>query len=246
MAIDLNQAEEQREARGAIPPKSKVLVKLNIRPAKEGFEGSAPGLTTARSGMEYLSCELEVLAGQFKGQKIWNNYNVQNASTDGQRKAIEISMRSIRAMVEASRNINPKDASPTAKQARLLNEWTDLDGIYFPVVVGCEVSTPNAQGTRYVNNTIEKIVTPDQDDYAMLMEGGEVITDNPLPKIPEAGESAPPSPAWGKAPQPATVPQQANKWATPQQPAGNTMPKWGQRPGGNGNGAAHQVDGAPF
>ena len=177
--IDLNNAPEQ--TRGPIPPDSLVVVRLHLRPPQEGRAGSAPGLTASQSSsMQYLNCELEVLAGSFKGNKIWNNYNVEGAQTDGQRKAVDISMRSLRAMVEAARGILPQDQSPQAAQQRRLQSWMELDNIIFPVQVDCEISQPDRNNKRYVNNTIKKIITPGHEAYDSLMKGGEVITTNPL------------------------------------------------------------------
>lgn len=250
MSIDFNTAGEQREGTTAIPPGSMVLVQLTLRTPKAGREGSAPGLTRANSGMDYLDCEFEVIAGTYKGNKIWNNYNVGGAVSDGQRKAVEISMRSLRAMVEAGRGINPKDNSPTAAAGRRLNAWTDLNGLACPVVVGCEISTPNAQGKRYVNNTLERIVTPDKPEYSLLMDGGEVISDKPLPEIPAAAApAAAPVAAWAKpTPPPAQAPLPTGTGQPPANPlappplAAMPTPGWA-KPGGVNSG---QVDQVPF
>ena len=195
--IDLNTAPEQ--SRGPIPPDSLVVVRLHLRPAPEGRTGSAPGLTRAQSSsMEYLNCEFEVMAGGFKSGKIWNNYSVAGAQNEGQRKAVDISMRFLRAMVEAARGILPEDQTPQATQQRRLQGWMDLDNIIFPVQVGCEISQPDRNNKRYVNNTIKKIITPDHEAYETLMQGGEVISSNPIPQIGQAqAQGGSPMPPWG-------------------------------------------------
>ena len=221
--IDLNNAPEQ--TRGPIPPDSLVVVRLHLRPPQEGRAGSAPGLTASQSSsMQYLNCELEVLAGSFKGNKIWNNYNVEGAQTDGQRKAVDISMRSLRAMVEAARGILPQDQSPQAAQQRRLQSWMELDNIIFPVQVDCEISQPDRNNKRYVNNTIKKIITPGHEAYDSLMKGGEVITTNPLPQISQApAQGNNPMPPWGaNQGQPSGQTQSVAQNAAP--PA---RPQWG-------------------
>lgn len=214
--IDLNQTEEQRESAGAIPPGSMVLVRLTIRPPKAGNEGSAPGLCRTSTGMDSIDGEFEVVVGTYKGNKIWHYFNVAGAMSDGQRKSVDINMRLIRAMVEAGRGVNPKDASPQAAAGRRLNAWTDLDGLVCPVVVGCEISKANAQGKRYVNNTLERVVTPDRPEYAQLMAGGETLSGKPLPEIPQATATASPAPAWtGAKTAPAPAPQGQGAAPTP-------------------------------
>ena len=254
MSIDLNTAEEQSNGtgKGAVPPDSIVLLQMTIRQATNGKQGSAPLLTRAQSGMEYLNCEFEVVQGSYKGAKFWNNLNVSGASTSGQKTAVDISMRTIRAMVEASRGVHPKDSSPQAAQARILQDWSELQGIYFPAMLDCEISDPDKNGKRWVNNKLKRVITPDkEEEFAHICNGGEIITANPLPVIEDAPASA--KPDWAaKQPAPAPAPAQA---ATPrpaptpaprpapaaapngQQP----VPSWGQTPP-----PATPPDGAPF
>ena len=235
--IDLNTAGEQREGSGgAINPGSMVLVQLTVRQPAQNKSGSMPGLTVAKSGLEYLDCELEVIAGSHKGKKFWHNMNV--AGGDGgtkHMKAIEISMRTVRAILEAYRNIQPKEASPEAAVARRMNAWTDLNGLWFPVKVGCELS----QCKRFVNNTVDMVITPDREEYAYLMQGGEILTTNPLPQAqadaaqPATTYGAPP--VAGRAGAPAAAPQyappaQAAQTPPPSVPQAGPVPAWGQRP----------------
>jgi hypothetical protein len=105
-------------------------------------------------------------------------------------------MRSLRAIVEASRGINPKDQSPASTKARILNSLAELNGLEFGVVVDCE--KPSV-GDKYVNNTIKKVITPDHEFYAKVMAGEESISAEPLPVIPAS--HADPKPGWAAAPQ---------------------------------------------
>ena len=157
MSIDLNQAGEQQTGSSlVIPPKSKVQVQLSIIYPEAGRAGaSAPELTRAHSGLEYLATKLTVTRGTFAGKVIYQNYNLAGAQTTGQQKAIDISVRSIRAMVEASRGVSPKDSSPTATQARKLQRWSELDGLTCFIVVDCEQSQPSrSTGRVYINNRL--------------------------------------------------------------------------------------------
>lgn len=215
MSINLNESAEQSTGGGApIPPGSKVFVKLVIQHPKTGRAGATYPLTrSANSSLEYLSTQLEVCTGAFAGKKIYHNFNLTGAVTDGQKKAVDISMRSMRALVEAAKGFSPKDASPQATQARQLNAWTDVEGLTFPIVVDCEISDPNTQGKRFVNNVMKKVVTADEPEYQHLRSVGEIITENPIPEIPAGnaaaqGKAAPPVPAWAQ-PQTTSAPAAA-------------------------------------
>ena len=247
MAIDFNAADEQRESAGAIPAGSMVKVRLTVRPPQ--VAGSDPMLKLSKKGdCEMLDCEFEVIAGQFATRKIWNNYIIDGVS-DGHKKAGQISMRTMRAIVEATRGISPKDQSPAATQARVIAGWSDLQGAEFGIVVGIDQPKP---GDRYVNNTIKRILTADDEQYQAIMAGGESITDAPIPEIPQTS-AATAAPAWAAPKAAPAVPAQGTlqaptnaapkaAWQAPKTaPAATTatptqanggMPKWAAPAGG--------------
>jgi hypothetical protein len=219
--IDFNNADEQKIfGNGPIPAGSMVKVKMEVRtPSDDKKSAVDPALTrpASNNGNDYLNCKFEVVAGQFNGVKIWQNYVMA-----GSEKAMKISMATLRAIVEATRNVNPKDPSPQATQARKVNSFADFSGMEFPVVVGIQ---PPKKGDLYINNTIHQVITPDKPEYQEIMSGGEKITDTPIPEIPGQNSSKPASSAdtsfnpadWGRT----TSTQQA---ITKQN--NNSMPSW--------------------
>lgn len=244
-ALDFNQADEQRESLGAIPPGSMVKVRMTIRQPQTA--GSDPMLKLSKKGdCEMLDCEFEVIAGQYATHKIWDNFIIDGAN-DGHKRAGQISMRTMRAIVEATRGISPKDQTPAACQARVLGQWSDLQGVEFGIIVGVE---PPKAGDRYVNNNIKRILTVDDEAYRGIMGGGEIITSNPIPELvdpaakpaapgwaapPKAAAAAPAAPAQGSLAPPApaaaprapyTPPAAAARppQSAPQQPAGSMAP----------------------
>lgn len=242
MSIDLNKAGEQQTGSSLIiPPKSKVQVQLSIIYPDAGRAGSsAPELTRAYSGLEYLATKLTVTRGTFAGKVIYQNFNLANAQTTGQQKAVDISIRSIRAMVEASRGIKPKDNSPTATQARKLQRWSELDGLTCFIVVDCEQSQPaRNSGKVYINNRLHSVVTIDDPCYQQLVQQGEIISQEPVPEVQQSASATPaPRPSWvaqqPSAPAPAPTPAwgqpaPAQQPAAPAQPAVPT-PSWGATP----------------
>lgn len=239
--LNFNGAGEQKEfggGNGPIPPKSIVKVRMAVRePSDKKRSSIHPMLTisSADNNNHYLDCEFEVMTGRFAGVKVWQNFIVS-----GSEKATAISMAFLRAVIEASRGIDPKDASPLATQARILSDWRDFSGMEFPVMIG--VKKPKV-GDQYINNEIMRAITPDKAEYRQVMAGGEIVSDLPIPAIPEGGQSTQQgAPAWGAAQQPAPPTQQSPPpaWAgaqapppvqsppPPQQssPAGSKKPAW--------------------
>lgn len=186
--LDFNTAGHQTDGNAsAIPPDSIVPMKMSIRPPRAGKEGTQNALfCRSDKGNEFIDVEFEV-GGQFAGRKIWDNFTLF-----GNEKAIQISMRTLRAIIESARQINPQDASPQASAARQLSDWSDFNGMVFLARVKCVVEQNRKDGNHYVNNEIAKIITPDMPEYQI----GEVITDKPLPTIPDAS-AKPAGPAAG-------------------------------------------------
>jgi hypothetical protein len=209
MPVDFNEASEQGSGAGPIPEDSVVVVCADIREPKAAKQGTVnPLFTAASSGYEFLDMEFTVISPKFKERKIWQNFMLSytKAATEKSQQAISISMRTLRAIVEAARHISPKDTSPEATKARIINDFSDLRSMVFPVVVGCEWSKPNDSGKRYLNNSIKRIVTMDDERFDKVFEDPEgcLLSGKPLPPEPEAGTAGGPKPAWVKGdPEPA-------------------------------------------
>ncbi len=240
MSIDLNNAGEQQSGGSfsPIPPKSKVHVQLSIIYPEASRAGvSAPELTRAYSGLEYLATKLTVTRGTYKDRVIYHNFNLAGAQTSGQQKAVDISIRSIRAMVEASLGISPKDNSPKATQARMLQSWKDLDGLTCFITVACEQSQPSRKdGKIYINNKLQNVVTVDDPCYQQLLQNGEIITDEPIPEVQQTSNASPaPQPGWATQQSTGAAPAPSPAWGQPSasQPAAPAVapaPAWGTPP----------------
>jgi len=189
---DFNQEEQQRGGDGAIPDGSMVLVKLILRNPKEGRETDHPLITRLSSGVYALDAEYEVMAGSFKGLRLWEFIflpaSMQDvAMEEGQLRQCKTGGRKLRAIIEASCNIMPDDTSERAKHARNI-EWEQLAAHPFPVKIGIKAPQP---GERFINNNVRRIVTPDRKEYAELMKGKEFLTDKPLPDLIPVPEDMP-------------------------------------------------------
>lgn len=231
--LDLNEAGPQGSAGvGVIPPKSMVVVRLHIEPPKQGFAGTYAELTrSSKSTLEYLATALEVVEGTYKGAKIYHNFNVLGATTDKHKTAVNISKNQLRAIVEDYRHIDPSDASANASQQRIINSFSEFEGMVFPIEVKCEASnTPkkNDPSHYYVRNAIEKVVTQSDGEYAALCQPPyELISANPVPEYPVAGGASALTagqPLWNAS---QTQGQAASQPAAQLQTAPAQTPSWG-------------------
>lgn len=212
--LDFNSAELQSEGVGtAIPEDSIIPFKMTIRTPSAGKEGSTHALfCRSTKGNEYIDVEFEAM-GTFAGRKVWQMFTLV-----GSDKAAQISMRTLRAIVESARGISPADLSPAASAGRQLSDWADFNGLTFLARVKCVVEQSQKDGQWYVNNEFKKIITPDDAEY----NDGEFISNKPLPTIPDkaapvaATAAAPVATAWASAaPVAATAPAANSGMPTP-------------------------------
>lgn len=180
MPIDFNQAEPQKEfAYGPVPSGSRVLLELEImRPKNESQQ--MPFVSVSSKKLYMLWVELRVVSGTYEGVKWRENWLLPEGQqrvqlSPGQKTACRISFSRMRAIIEAARRVNPKDDSPQANNRRNINSWLDLNGMKFPARVGIADDGRAYKGRVYWDNMITSIVTPDKEEYAALMQGGEVI-----------------------------------------------------------------------
>jgi len=217
--INLNDAPEQKEAGGGgpIPPKSMVKVQIEVREPKNA-DPQDTCVNIFSTGLKGVDLEFTVVSGTYEGVRIWENWflppGMQTISlTKGQEGTCNGSFAKMRAAVEASRGLDPAD--PNAN--RNIQSWYDFNQMEIPVKIG--VNKPKA-GDKYINNCIAKVLTSDDEDFDLIMSGGEIITDNPFPEIP--GGSAPTG--GNTPPHPADDPN-----AAPPPVTGVKTPSWAQR-----------------
>jgi hypothetical protein len=161
--LDFNNAEKQGSF-DLIPHNTIVPVIMNLRPGGVSLqEGDGGWLKENKSGDNFmLDCEFIVTEGEFHKRKIWQFMVVEGASE----KAINISRKILRAIIEAARNIQPNDMSNEAINARKLSGYGDLNGLCFPVKVGIEKADPKS--SYQDKNKILMIITPDMSDYVQV------------------------------------------------------------------------------
>lgn len=183
--IDLSQEQEQKSAYGPVPSGSRVLVRITIEKPKYASQDDEL-VAMAKTGLLQLFCRLEVAAGSYEGVAWYENITLPSRAqnirlTEGQQKACGSGGRTLRAIVEAVRAVDPKDKSQQADSKRILNSWSDLDGMEFPARLGISKEPYEGKdGRMYWSNTLGRILPCTDKEYQEIMNGGEFITDGPV------------------------------------------------------------------
>jgi hypothetical protein len=152
--LDFNAAEPQREI-GLIDDGTVAVVQINVRPGNAGDGG---WLKRSKAGeSEALDCEFTVVDGPYAKRKFWTLFTLGGIS-EGQKKAGDISGSKIRGILESARGIRPDDQSDTAKAARQIGDWGDLDGLRFIAKIGVEKGKDGFKD----KNVLEAAITPDR------------------------------------------------------------------------------------
>jgi hypothetical protein len=185
--MDFNNAETQR-SREVIPADTVAVIQMNIKP---GDSGDGLWLKTSQDRKSKgLDCEFTVVDGEHAKRKFWSRLTLEG-ETDGQKQAIDISRRTLRAILESARGIKPDDTSDAAKKARMA-DYADFDGIRFIGRIGVEP----AKNGYAAKNTLLEVITPERKNWHPV----EQVKRDDRPTQSAASESAPAiaRPEWAK------------------------------------------------
>jgi hypothetical protein len=153
---NLNDASEQRTF-DVIPAGTIVTLQLKIRPG-----GAADGwLAKAANGAsEGLDCEFVVVDGPHAKRKFWQRFTL-TGTTPGHAAAGQISLGTLRAILESARGIRPDDNSEAAQKARTVESLGVFDGLRFVARLGVKA----AQNGYVAKNTIAEVITPERQSW---------------------------------------------------------------------------------
>lgn len=160
--LDFNSAPTQRDGEfDLIPDGTIVPVQMTVRPGNAGDGG---WLKRSNSGeCLMIDAEFVVTEGKFSKRKFWSFMTVDGV-TDGQKKAVEISVARLRAILESARGIRPDDESVSAMERRRADSYGDFDGVRFWGVVGIE----KGQNGYKDKNTLKTVITPERAEWRQL------------------------------------------------------------------------------
>jgi hypothetical protein len=178
--FDFNDAEEQRSF-DVIPDGTIATVRMTVRP---GSAGEGGWLRRSKDGnSEALDCEFVVLDGTYAKRKFWSLFTVAG-TTQGHSEAAKISNGKLRAILESARGIKPDDKSDTAKQARRIESYGNLDGLAFVARIGVE---PPQDGYK-AKNRLDRVITPDEKAW-------HAVTQEPAAAAPTTSAKSASTPA---------------------------------------------------
>lgn len=186
---DFNGADEQRDF-DLIPKGTIVPVRMTIKPGgyDEPHMGWTGGYATRNenTGAVYLNCEFVITAGQFAKRKVWSLIGLH--SPKGPEWA-NMGRSFVKAILNSSRGVDPKDSSPEAQNKRRINGFADLDGIEFlaKIDVGKDARDDD-------KNEIRTAITPDHKDYqGFSAANGHAMPQNQAPQNPPAQQQGAPA-----------------------------------------------------
>jgi hypothetical protein len=190
--LDFNDAGKQKSF-DVIPDNVLVVAHLTVKPGGAGSDGM---LTTAKDGnSEHLNCEFTVVGGDYDKKKFWARLTV---SGKNHATAIDISRKTLKAILEAARSIKPEDESNAAKAARQARSWADFDQLRIKVRVGVE---PPKNGFQ-AKNSIKEVITPDHQAWEKLEQVDRSTIAGPTvaaaPEATAAPANAIARPDWAK------------------------------------------------
>lgn len=242
MALNLNDAPEQRRMGDVIPDGEFVQLQLNIKAGGTDLKGADAmdnGLFKQSNSSDAigLDCEFTVLAPpQYAHRKLFAFWTVAGGAVDekGQSKGWNITKATLRAMVESATGTDPKDESPQAKANRQIGGFKQLDNCPFYAKLGVEAGSERSDrpGTYYADkNIISYVVTPADPEYAAMRAGSPWPAAKPrnAPHTSAGKGGAPAQPAWsggGASPTPTAAKPawqaQSSPPAAPAAPAPNS------------------------
>lgn len=191
--MDFNNAPEQKEG-GLMPSGTIAVVHMTIRPGNSG-EGGWERRSKAGDS-QALDCEFTVVEGPFAKRKFWSLFTVSGV-TEGQQKAAQISGSRIRGILESARGIRPDDESDSAKNARRITSYGDLDGLRFVAKIGVEIGKGDFKGRD--KNTLDFAVTPDRKNWVkveQVKQAGFQQVSTAASNVAQAAAAVSQKPAW--------------------------------------------------
>jgi len=185
MPYDYSTAQPARSF-DTMPAGTIVTVSLHLRPGGAGEDGILK--RSARGDCEMIDAELTVTDGEFKGRKVWEYWILEGTSA-GQQQAAEISRSTLKAILDATRGLEPNDMSAEVRAKRTV-ELKDFEGATFMVKLGVEKGKPKLDSSNQPTGES----WPDKNNIAAVMVRGmadwkAVEQPPPFDGAPQAGNS---------------------------------------------------------
>lgn len=168
---ELNKYEEP-SSYGLIPNGTIAKVRMAIKRGNydDPEQGWLGGYATKSpiSGSVFLDVEYTVLEGKYAKRKVWGLIGLSSASGP---EWANMGKAFIKAIINSSKGISPKDTSEAAVAARSIESFKPLDGIEF--VARIDVTKDPRGESR---NEIRMAITPDHKDYSSTVRNAFALS----------------------------------------------------------------------
>ena len=136
--------------------------------------GAGQYFKSSQSGAEWLPIEVTIMGGPFDKRKVWHNIFVNGTklNDNGVPLAKVIGLQMMKAMIDSAFNLDPKDQSPQAQQARSLQGVSQLNGLNFCFKIGIE----KGQNGYSDRNKIKSVLTLGQNGYIPIGQASTAAT----------------------------------------------------------------------
>ena len=140
---------------------------------------------------KWMPLVFTIVGGNFNGRKVWHRLFVDGDKMSDRNQPIakEIGLRTMRSIIESSRNIKPDDTSPNAQQLRNLNSIEDLNGMELCIKIGIEKGT-NGYADR------NRLIVPLTPADSSFIAGQQSSTQQPT--IDQSNQQGGNVPDWAK------------------------------------------------
>ena len=179
MVMNFNDAEQdkfgEKKKIDLIPDKTMGAMKIHLVDPSDGDkpERIVPGVPylnlSKRDGQtQYLVLNFELLNGEHKGRRFFDNFTVSTPNLEN--PARNITMKFLRSIIESALGINPNDDSPEAMAKRDMSahkDWGFLHGIQFVGAVKVQKGNKKNDGSNDSWDDSNKL------SYALTAKNGD-------------------------------------------------------------------------
>jgi hypothetical protein len=163
--------------------------------------GSGPWFKKSMSSAaKWMELEFTIIGGEFDRRKFWDRVFVDGdkMGQSGIPQAKEIGLRTLKAIVESARNIDPADMSPQAQQNRNITGVFDLNAMEICAKVGIKKGTNGYSD----NNRLLAALAPNAKGFVPSGQAPVMQTPAAAQQMQQAAPAQPPAyaavPSWAQ------------------------------------------------
>ncbi|MDR0942242.1 MAG: hypothetical protein LBM19_01325, partial [Holosporales bacterium] len=124
-------------------------------------------ITRSKNGdSAYLNCEFIILEGQYAKRKVFDKIGISGSDV-----WVNMGKARIRAILESAKNVNPKDMSEAAMNARKINSFEELNNLDVVIKIGIE---SDRSGVYQDKNRVVSVITPEHLAYKEYMTSQDI------------------------------------------------------------------------